>query len=218
MTIRVVLADDHPMYRYGLGALLAQVEGVELVATVGTGSELLAAVDQHRPDVVVTDLSMPDLDGVAATRALVRQHPALGVLVLTMHEDDEHVFAALRAGASGYLVKGADGDEIARAVFAVANGDAVYGGSVARRIVAFYSGGADQSPTERAFPELTPREREVLELLAAGCRNHEIARQLGMSEKTVRNHVSQVLLKLQVPDRTAAALKAREAGVPSPPT
>lgn len=213
MSVRVVLADDHPMYRYGLDAILGQVEAVEVVATVGNGSELLAAVAEHRPDVVITDLSMPDLDGVAATRALREKHPTVAVLVLTMHEDDEHVFAALRAGASGYLVKGADGDEIARAVLAVANGEAVYGGSVARRIVAFYSGGADQSPTERAFPELTPREREVLELVATGCRNHEIARRLGMSEKTVRNHVSQVLLKLQVPDRTAAALKAREAGL-----
>ena len=216
MTVRVVLADDHPMFRFGLGAVLEQAEPVEVVAAVGSGSELLAAVEQHHPDVVITDLSMPDLDGVAATRDLLSHHPELGVLVLTMHEDDEHVFAALKAGALGYLVKGADGDEIVRAVLAVANGDAVYGGSVARRIVSFYSGGADQSPSERAFPDLTPREREVLDLVAGGCRNHEIARRLGMSEKTVRNHVSQVLLKLQVPDRTAAALKAREAGLSGP--
>lgn len=216
MTVRVVLADDHPMYRFGLSALLAQVDSVEVVATAGSGRELLEAVDLHRPDVVITDLSMPDLDGVAATRVLVARQPGLGVLVLTMHEDDEHVFSALRAGARGYLVKGADGDEIVRAVEAVAHGDAVYGGSVARRIVSFYSGGADESPTQRAFPELTPREREVLELVATGCRNHEVARRLGISEKTVRNHVSQVLLKLQVPDRTAAALKAREAGLSRP--
>lgn len=210
--IRVVVADDHPMYRYGLTAILEQATDVDVVASVGDGAALLEAVSEHSPDVAVTDLSMPDLDGVTATRRLLEQRPGLGVLVLTMHEDDEHVFAALRAGALGYLVKGADGDEIIRAVHAVAAGDAVYGGSVARRIVAFYSG-AIESPAARAFPDLTPREREVLELLAVGCRNHEIARRLGMSEKTVRNHVSQVLMKLQVPDRTAAALKAREAGL-----
>lgn len=210
--IRVVVADDHPMYRYGLTAILEQATDIDVVASVGNGAALLEAVSEHSPVVAVTDLSMPDLDGVTATRRLLEQRPGLGVLVLTMHEDDEHVFAALRAGALGYLVKGADGDEIIRAVHAVAAGDAVYGGSVARRIVAFYSG-ATESPAARAFPDLTPREREVLELLAVGCRNHEIARRLGMSEKTVRNHVSQVLMKLQVPDRTAAALKAREAGL-----
>ena len=210
--IRVVVDDDHPMYRYGLTAILEQATDIDVVASVGNGAALLEAVSEHSPVVAVTDLSMPDLDGVTATRRLLEQRPGLGVLVLTMHEDDEHVFAALRAGALGYLVKGADGDEIIRAVHAVAAGDAVYGGSVARRIVAFYSG-ATESPAARAFPDLTPREREVLELLAVGCRNHEIARRLGMSEKTVRNHVSQVLMKLQVPDRTAAALKAREAGL-----
>ena len=211
-SVRVVVADDHPMYLYGLTAILQQADGVDVVASVADGAALLQAVTEHAPDVVVTDLSMPGLDGVVATRRLLEARPDLGVLVLTMHEDDEHVFAALRAGARGYLVKGADGDEIARAVHAVAAGDAVYGGSVARRIVAFYSG-ATESPGARAFPDLTPREREVLELLAVGCRNHEIARRLGMSEKTVRNHVSQVLAKLQVPDRTAAALRAREAGL-----
>ena len=129
-----------------------------------------------------------------------------------MHEDDEHVFAALRAGARGYVVKGAEGAEIVRAVQSVAAGDAVYGSSVARRIVAFYAGEQDAAST-RAFPELTPREREVLELMATGMRNSEIARRLAMSDKTVRNHVSQVLMKLQVPDRTAAAIRARDAGL-----
>jgi DNA-binding NarL/FixJ family response regulator len=212
MTLRVVVADDHPMYRYGLAAVLAQHDGIDVVASVGDGGALLRSVDEHEPDVVITDLTMPNLDGVAATTRLVATHPRLAILVLTMHEDDEHVFSALRAGASGYLVKGADGAEIIRAVQSVASGGAVYGGPVARRIVTFFAGEQRDSPSARAFPDLTPREREVLELLAAGCRNHEIARRLGMSEKTVRNHVSQVLLKLQVPDRTAAALKAREAG------
>jgi DNA-binding NarL/FixJ family response regulator len=217
MTIRVVLADDHPMYRYGLTAILEQAEAIDVVATVADGTALVAAVSQHSPDVVITDLSMPDLDGVTATTQLLRAQPELPILVVTMHEDDEHVFAALRAGARGYLVKGADGEEIVRAVHSVASGEAVYGGAVARRIVAFYSGRQAESPTTRAFPDLTPREREVLELLATGCRNHEIARRLGMSEKTVRNHVSQVLTKLQVPDRTAAALKAQESGIGNPP-
>ena len=216
MTIRVALADDHPMYRYGLTAVLEQAEGIEVVASVGDGSALSDAVRELSPDVVLTDLSMPGLDGVAAITQLLALQPELPILVLTMHEDDVHVFAALRAGARGYLVKGADGSEIVRAVHSVASGEAVYGGTVARRIVAFYSGRQVESPLERAFPDLTPREGEVLGLLAAGCRNHEIARRLGMSEKTVRNHVSQILTKLQVPDRTAAALKAHESGVVGP--
>lgn len=218
MTVRVVLADDHPMYRYGLGAILDQAESVEVVATVSDGEALVRAAAVHRPDVVVTDLSMPDLDGVEATRRLLRTQPELAVLVLTMHEDDEHVFAALRAGARGYLVKGAGGEEIVSAVVAVASGDAVYGGPVARRIVAHFTGTVDESPSVRAFPDLTPREHEILELLATGCRNHEIARKCAISDKTVRNHVSQVLMKLQVPDRTAAALRAREAGLGTPLT
>jgi DNA-binding NarL/FixJ family response regulator len=213
MTVRVVVADDHPMYRYGLAAVLAQHEGIDVVASVGDGDALLRAVDEHEPDVVVTDLSMPGLDGVAATSRLVATRPELAILVLTMHEDDQHVFAALRAGAMGYVVKGADGAEIVRAVESVASGDAVYGGPVAQRIIAYFAGARVGSPIAQAFPDLTPREGDVLELLSGGCRNHEIARRLGMSEKTVRNHVSQVLLKLQVPDRTAAALKARDAGV-----
>jgi len=213
MTVRIVLADDHPMYRFGLAALLGESDEVDVVASVEDGAGLLAAVAEHRPDVVVTDLSMPGVDGVAATRALVEEHPDLGVLVLTMHEDDEHLIRALRAGARGYLVKGADGDEIIRAVLAVAAGDAVYGGGVARRIAALICGSTPDSRTATAFPALTARESEVLDLLAGGARNHQIARDLGMAEKTVRNHVSAVLLKLQVPDRTAAALKARAAGM-----
>jgi DNA-binding NarL/FixJ family response regulator len=213
VSVRVVLADDHPMYRYGVTAILEQQDAVHVAASVGDGDALLAAVAEHRPDVVVTDLSMPGLDGVTACRRLTVLQPGVAILVLTMQEDDAHVFAALRAGARGYLVKGADGEEITRAVLAVAGGDAVYGGSVARRIVDFYAGGAGDSAEQRAFPDLTPRERDVLGLLAEGCRNLEIGRRLEMSEKTVRNHVSQILLKLQVPDRTAAALRARDAGL-----
>ena len=201
------------MYRYGLAAILTQHPDIDVLASVENGTQLLRAVDEFQPDVVVTDLSMPSLDGATAASRLHATNPGLAILVLTMHEDDEHLFAALRAGARGYLVKGADGAEIVRAVQSVAAGDAVYGGPVASRIVSYFAGRPTESPTARAFPDLTPRERDVLELLSTGCRNNEVARRLGMSEKTVRNHVSQVLLKLQVPDRTAAALKAREAGL-----
>jgi DNA-binding NarL/FixJ family response regulator len=208
--LRIVLADDHPMVRYGIAAVLDPVEQVELVGQAADGDELLALVAEVRPDVVLTDLAMPGRDGLAAIRALQESHPEVAVLVLTMHADDDSVFAALQAGARGYLIKGADGAELVRAIQTVAAGDAVYGAPIATRIVQLLTGAA---PRTAAFPELTDREREVLELMAAGLRNHAIADRLGLSEKTVRNHVSNVLLKLQVPDRTAAALKAREAGL-----
>jgi DNA-binding NarL/FixJ family response regulator len=210
--VRVVLADDHPMFRYGLRTVLDDAPEIEVVGEAASGRELLDVVAATQPDVVLTDLGMPDLDGAAATRQLLTRQPTIAVLVLTMHDDDESVFAALRAGALGYLLKGADGPELVRAVLAVAAGDAVYGAAVARRIVAFYSD-AHQRYAAQAFPDLTPRERDVLDLLATGARNHEIARRLGLSEKTVRNHVSALLLKLQVPDRTAAAARARDAGL-----
>ncbi len=210
--VRVVVADDHPMIRYGLRAVLDAAPETEVVGEASTGRELLAVVARTRPDVVVTDFAMPDLDGAAATRELVAAHPGLGVLVLSMHVDEASVVQALRAGARGYLVKGADGPELVRAVLAVAHGDAVYGGPVAQQIVGFYTGAREQYVAD-VFPELTGRERDVLDLLAAGCRNSEIARRLGMADKTLRNHVSAVLLKLGVPDRTSAAVKARDAGL-----
>jgi DNA-binding NarL/FixJ family response regulator len=214
--VRVVLADDHPMFRYGLRAVLDGAEEVTVVGEAADGQQLLASVEQTRPDVVLTDLAMPDLDGATATRQLLQRHPQLGVLVLTMHEDDEMLFGALRAGARGYLLKGADKTEILRALLAVAAGEAVYGAAVARRIVAFFTG-AHQQYAARVFPELTEREREVLELVAAGLGNHEIARRLVLSEKTVRNHVSAILVKLQVPDRASAVAKARDAGLGTNP-
>ena len=210
--VTVVLADDHPMFRYGLRAMLDDAPEIEVVGEAASGRILLEVVAATHPDVVLTDLSMPDLDGAAATRQLLARHTNLGILILTMHDDDESVFAALRAGARGYLLKGAEGPELIRAVLAVAAGDAVYGAAVARRIVAFYSG-AHQRYAAQVFPELTPRERDVLDLLATGARNHEIARRLELSEKTVRNHISTLLLKLQVPDRTTAAARARDAGL-----
>ncbi|MEU5346523.1 MULTISPECIES: response regulator transcription factor [unclassified Streptomyces] len=215
--VRVVVADDHPMFRYGLKAALAAGDEVEVVGEAARGDELLAVVDRTTPDVVLTDLAMPGMDGAAATRALLARHPRVGVLVLTMHEDDEALLGALRAGARGYLLKGADRTEIVRAVLSVAAGDAVYGEAVARRIVAFFTG-AHRHYAAQIFPELTDRERQILELVATGCGNHEIARRLVLSEKTVRNYVSAVLVKLGVPHRAAAVAKARDAGLGTPST
>jgi DNA-binding NarL/FixJ family response regulator len=213
--VRVVIADDHPMFRYGLRAVLATTDEVTVVGEAGDGQELLAVVDHERPDVVLTDLTMPGLDGVLATRRILDQFPGTGVLILTMHEDDEAVFAALRAGARGYLLKGADRAEIVRAVLAVASGQAVYGAKVTQRIVGFFTQAGTQHAA-RAFPDLTPREREILALVAAGHGNHEIARRLVLSEKTVRNHLAAVLLKLGVPNRASAVAKARDAGLGRP--
>ncbi len=210
--IRLVVADDHPMVRYGIAAVIERSETIELAGEAGDGRELLAVVAETRPDVVLTDLSMPGADGVATIRRLRAEHPELPVLVLTMHEDDEQVFGALRAGARGYLIKGVEGAELERAIESVAAGNAVYGQAVANRIIAFFTGTSDEYAA-KAFPDLTDREREVLDLMALGLRNRAIGERLGMAEKTVRNHVSVVLQKLQVSDRTSAAIKARDAGL-----
>jgi DNA-binding NarL/FixJ family response regulator len=214
--VRVVIADDHPMFRYGLRAVLAASTEVEVVGDAADGGQLVALVEHTQPDVVLTDLAMPGLDGATAARQILDRFPGIGVLVLTMHEDDEALFGALRAGARGYLLKGADREEIVRAVLAVAAGDAVYSANVARRIVGFFTS-AHQTYTAQVFPELTGREREILDLVAAGLGNHEIARRLVLSEKTVRNNVAAILTKLQVPDRAAAVAKARDTGLGAQP-
>jgi DNA-binding NarL/FixJ family response regulator len=208
--IRVVIADDHPMYRYGLNAVLANQPGISIVGEAADGQELLSVVQDTRPDVVITDLTMPRMGGAQAAARLLAAQPDLAILILTMHQDDESLFAAMRAGARGYLLKGADSSEVTAAVQAVARGEAVYGSGVAQRIIDFFSGREHQA---RSFPELTSREHDILKLLALGAANREIAGQLGITEKTVRNHLSAVFLKLQVNDRTAAALKARSAGL-----
>ncbi|MET0419833.1 MAG: response regulator transcription factor [Actinoplanes sp.] len=213
--VRVVIADDHPMFRYGLIAAMATSTEIDVVGEATNGRDLLAVVADTGPDVVLVDLAMPGMDGLTATRALRADHPGVGVLVLTMHDDNEALRGALRAGALGYLLKGADRIEIVRAVLAVAAGEAVYGAAIARRIAEFFTG-VHPDRSAPVFPELTDRERQVLDLMARGCGNHDIARRLGVSEKTVRNHVSAVFLKLQVNDRAAAVAKARDGGLGQP--
>jgi DNA-binding NarL/FixJ family response regulator len=212
LPVRVVIADDHPMFRYGLTAAMAASEEVEIVGEAADGRELLAVTDHTEPDVVLTDLGMPGLDGAAAAKAILARHPNVAVLVLTMHEDNEALFGALRAGARGYLLKGADRAEITRAILAVASGDAVYGGPIAQRITDFFTR-TQAEYTANVFPDLTDREREVLNLVAAGYGNHVIAHRLTLREKTVRNYVAAILPKLQVRDRAAAVAKARDAGL-----
>lgn len=211
MTIRVVLADDHPMFRFGLRAVLEQVDGIDVVGEAEDGKALLELVDELAPDVVLTDLTMSGVDGVGVIRTLAMTHGGLPVVAMTMHADEGHVRAALRAGACGYLLKGADGLAIARAVEAAASGQVVLDPTISARVIEAYAG--SDVPGEPLFPDLTPRETDVLRLVAVGCRNHEIARQLGLAEKTVRNLTSSILVKLSVPDRTSAALRAKEAGL-----
>ncbi|TDE94306.1 response regulator transcription factor [Occultella glacieicola] len=217
--MRVVLADDHPMFRFGLTAALTDVAGIDLLEQASDAAELLSAVRRLRPQVALTDLSMPGPGGPAMIGALRAAAPATAVLVLTMHDDDDSVLAALRAGAAGYLLKGAERDEIVRAILTVADGGAVYGGRVARRVAELLAAGpADPADSAaRAFPGLTPREESVLTLVAQGLGNHEIARRLGLSEKTVRNNLATVLAKLHLRDRAAAVAHARDAGLGAGP-
>jgi DNA-binding NarL/FixJ family response regulator len=210
--IRVLVADDHPLFRQGLGSLLRDSPETELVAEASGGAEVAALVEEMRPDVVVMDINMPGIDGVEATRRLTRAHPDVAVLVLTMMDDDAAVFAAMRAGARGYVLKGAAPAEILRAVVAVAEGQAIFGAALARRLEQYFAGTAEV-PELTPFSDLTPREREILRLIARGEPNHTIATQLGLSEKTVRNNVSNIFTKLRVTDRTAAAVRARDAGI-----
>ena len=212
--IRVVLADEHPVVRAGLAALLGSLPGIEVVGVASTGREAVREVVTTRPDVAVLDLQMPDLDGFAATRELSRAAPEVAVLVLTMFEDDDSVFAAMRAGARGYLVKGAEQEEIARAIRAVAAGEAIFGPGVARRVLSFFSA---PPPTADPFPELTTRERQILDLLAAGLSNTAIADRLQLASKTVANNVSTIFTKLGIADRSTAIIQARNAGLGTTP-
>lgn len=210
--LRLVVVDDHPVFRMGLSALLGSLDGLTVVAEADSIATAVSAVRTHAPDVVIMDLHLGGESGVEATREVVAAQPGLGVLVVTMVEDDDTVFAAIRAGARGYLLKGAGPVEIERAVRAVAAGEMLLAPEVAARALPMLVGGARRNATN-AFPALTEREYEVLELVAQGLDNVRIARRLGLSDKTVRNHLSNVLTKLGVADRAAAIAKARDAGV-----
>jgi DNA-binding NarL/FixJ family response regulator len=209
---RVLVADDHNLFRYGIKAMLANAEGFEVVGEAASGEEVVEKVAQTRPDIILMDIQMPGINGIEATRQILERDPNIGVVVVTMFEDDDSVFAAMRAGARGYVLKGADAEEVLKVVGAVAEGEAHFGPEIARRLMAYFSAPKPAAPSE-AFPELTAREAEVLDLIAQGWNNAEIARRLYLSQKTVRNHVSNIFLKLQVADRAQAIVKAREAGL-----
>jgi DNA-binding NarL/FixJ family response regulator len=212
--VRVVVVDDHPVYRGGLEVLLGTVDGIRVVGSASSGAEAVATCAELLPDVAVMDLNMPEMDGVQATRLIASAHPSVAVLVLTMHDDDESVFTAVQAGARGYLLKGADQVEIERAIHTVAEGGVIFGPALAGRITSYFAGLRATTPTPAdAFPELTAREVEVLRLVALGRNNHAIADELVLSEKTVRNHVSNIFMKLQVADRAEAIVRARDAGL-----
>ncbi len=208
--IRLLIADDHPMVRDGLRALFDELPDIEVVGEAANGREAVEGAVVHRPDVMIMDLAMPDVDGFAATSEIKRVAPEVAILVLTMSEDDETVAKAMRAGAQGYLLKGATKEEILRAVTSVAGGEAIFGSSVARRVLARLTA----PPPERdPFPQLTPREHDVLHLLASGLSNPAIAARLELSLKTINNLTSSVFAKLHVAGRTEAALLARDHGL-----
>ena len=211
--IRVLVADDHPAYRRGLELMLTEVDDLEVVGSADTGVVAVEMTDALTPDVVLMDLRMPDLDGIEATRRIKRLAPAPlpAVVLRTMFDDDASVFTAMRAGARGYLLKGADQEEIVRAIRAAAAGEAIFGPEVAARVVDHFAAGAGSATA--TFPALTEREREVLAMIAAGKGNATIAHELMITLKTVRNHVSNIFTKLQVSDRSSAIVKARRAGM-----
>ncbi|MFT3834558.1 MAG: response regulator transcription factor [Micropruina sp.] len=214
--IAVLIADDHPIYRDGLASLLDPLPGIDVVGRAADGVEAVEQALARRPDVIIMDLQMPRLNGIEATRRVLAELPATGVLVITMGEDEGTVFSAITAGARGYLLKGADADEVVQAIRTVHGGGVVFGASLAQRIARVFASGPAVAGTPAVFPELTEREREILDLVAAGLSNSDIAARLYLSPKTVRNNVSAILAKLQARDRSAAIVTAREAGLGRP--
>ena len=210
--LRVLIADDHPIFLKGIRALLATIPDIEVVGEAATGEDAITAAANLQPDVVLMDIQMPGISGVEATRQILFASPHIRVLVVTMFEDDYTVFAAMRAGARGYIVKGASPDEMLRAIRAVGSGEAIFSPAIAVRLMNFFAAPKPAVPAQ-TFPELSEREREILDLIAQGASNAEIASRLVLSPKTVRNHVSNIFSKLQVADRAHAIIRGREAGL-----
>jgi DNA-binding NarL/FixJ family response regulator len=210
--IRILLADDHAVVRQGFKMILAEQPDMEIVGEAGNGREAVELAEQLRPDIVVMDVAMPELNGIEATRRIASGVPHARVVALSMHKDSVYVREILRAGARGYLLKDADQDEIVSAIRAVGRGEAIFGPAIASRVIDYFAAPRPSLPPQ-AFPELTARERELLELIAQGHNNQAIAERLGLRHKTVRNHVSNIFSKLQVADRAQAIVRARQAGL-----
>ncbi|HMQ29213.1 MAG TPA: response regulator transcription factor [Chloroflexaceae bacterium] len=209
--IRVLIADDHTLFREGVSAMLQATADTELVGEAGTGTEALAQALALRPDIVLMDIMMPELNGILATQRLVAAQPGVGVIMLTMLEDDDSLFAAMCAGARGYILKGADKAEMLRTIRAVAHGEARFGPTIAGRLMGLFR--QQRAARDRPFPDLSEREFEILELLARGLSNGQIAERLRISGKTVSNHISNIFLKLHVSDRAQAIVRAHQAGL-----
>lgn len=210
--LRILLADDHPMFLEGLAANLRNEEGIEISGQAADGNEAVRLAEVLQPDVILMDVNMPGMNGIEATREIIRTSPHIGILMLTMFDDDSSVFSAMRSGARGYLLKGAQKEEIVRAIHAVGGGEAIFSAAIARKMMFYFDAIVNKTESVQ-FPQLTAREREVLQWIASDLSNVIIARRLGLSLKTVRNHVSNILSKLQAADRAQAILIAREAGL-----
>jgi DNA-binding NarL/FixJ family response regulator len=213
--ISLLVVDDHPLVREGVASLMARIEDIDIVGDASTGEEALTLVDNLQPDVILMDLHMPGMGGIEAIRTISRRHPEIGIIVLTMLDDDDSVFAAVKAGARGYILKDAERGSLLRAIRSVAHGEALLGGVIAARVLAHLST-PPSAPTPEPDPDiqqLTPRELEILTFIARGCRNAELAERLFISERTVGNHISNIFRKLQINDRSQAIIRARDAGL-----
>jgi len=215
MPIKILIADDHVFYREGVRALLSNVPELEVVGEADNGEEAITQANELHPNVILMDLKMPGMNGIDATRKINETQPTVGVLVITMFDDDDSVFAAMRAGARGYLLKDADKDEVVRAIVAVERGEAIFSPAIAQRMMQYFAAPLASSKKNQPdeFAELTDRELEILDLIAQGHNNLAIANKLSLSIKTVQNYVSNILNKLQIADRAQAIVRARKAGL-----